>query len=95
MQDGWEQAKIRARAAVRRTATGTTAERVEKAKDDARKREQEGLPGAPAVQDFPPFPLVAAQHFRKASSTDREKSLSSSGVTMVTRENSAPASVTG
>ncbi|GAA2417672.1 hypothetical protein GCM10010420_55050 [Streptomyces glaucosporus] len=40
MQDGWEQARVRVRAAVRRAATGMTAEQVGKATDEVRIHER-------------------------------------------------------
>ncbi|WP_031511427.1 hypothetical protein [Streptomyces megasporus] len=62
MQDGWEQAKIRARAAVRRTATGTTAEQIEKATDEARIHERDRSRVCETEDDIRALGIAVAEH---------------------------------
>lgn len=62
MQDGWEQAKIRVRAAVRRTATGMTAEQVGKATDEARIHERDRSRVCETEDDIRALGIAVAEH---------------------------------
>ncbi|WP_051718233.1 hypothetical protein [Streptomyces megasporus] len=62
MQDGWEQAKIHARAAVRRTATGMTAAQIEKATDEARIHERIRSRVCETEDDIRALGIAVAEH---------------------------------